>query len=112
WAGWYTGVGHYADQSAFRIERQLDVADAHGLQVQLVVNDHGQVRSLDGGRWLENPYNALNGGPVPSDHPEQFFTNAQARELFKHRLRYLVARYGAYRNVLAWELFNEVQFVG
>ncbi len=35
-----------------------------------------------------------------------------AKELFKQRLRYLVARYSAYRNLLAWELFNEIQFVG
>ena len=112
WAGWYTGVGHYADQSAFRIERQLDVAEEHGLQVQLVFNDHGQVSSRGADRWNQNPYNAANGGPVAADHPEAFFTNAEARELFKHRLRYLVARYGAYRNVLAWELFNEAQFVG
>lgn len=112
WAGWYTGVGQYAGQSAFRIERQLDVAEEHGLQVQLVLNDHGQVRSMVDGRWAENPYNAANGGPVDADQPEAFFTDPEARSLFKQRLRYLVARYGAYRNVLAWELFNEVQFVG
>ena len=114
WAGWYTGAGQYADQSAFRIERQLDVAEAHGLQVQLVLEDHGQVRDIndDGGRWDENPYNAANGGPVPAANPEQFFTDPEAKRLFQQRLRYLVARYGAYRNLLAWELFNEVQFVG
>lgn len=112
WAGWYTGVGQYAGQSAFRIERQLDVAEEHGLQVQLVLNDHGQVRSMVDGRWAENPYNAANGGPVDPDHPEAFFTDPEAKSLFKERLRYLVARYGAYRNLLTWELFNEVQFVG
>src|SRR6476620_9860893 len=112
WAGWYTGVGQNAGQSAFRIERQLDVAEEHGLQVQLVLNDHGQVRSMVDGRWAENPYNAANGGPVDAAHHEQFFTNATAKQLFKQRLRYLVARYSDYRNLLAWELFNEVQFVG
>ncbi len=112
WAGWYTGVGQYAGQSAFRIERQLDIAEQYGLQVQLVINDHGQVSSRGADRWSENPYNAARGGPVPAANPEQFFTNPSARELFKQRLRYLVARYGAYRNLLAWELFNEVQFTG
>lgn len=112
WAGWYTGVGQYAGQSAFRIERQLDVAEEHRLQVQLVLNDHGQVRSMADGRWAANPYNAANGGPVDAAHPEQFFTNPEARSLFKQRLHYLVARYSAYRNLLTWELFNEVQFVG
>ena len=45
-------------------------------------------------------------------NPAAFFTDPEAKALFKQRLRYLVARYGAYRNLLAWELFNEVQFVG
>ena len=112
WAGWYSGVGHYAGQSAFRIERQLEVAEEHGLQVQLVINDHGQGAAGPTAGGTENPYNAANGGPVAADHPEAFFTDPTASQLFKQRLRYLVARYGAYRNVLAWELFNEAQFVG
>ena len=112
WPHWYTGVGQYAGQSAFRIERQLDVAAEHGLQVQLVLNDHGQFSSMTHGRWAENPYNDAHGGPVPSADPAAFFTDPEAKELFKQRLRYLVARYGAYRNLLTWELFNEVQFVG
>ena len=52
------------------------------------------------------------GGPVPADSPDEFFSNAQARDLFERRLRYVVARWGGYTNVLAWELFNEVQFAG
>ena len=59
-------------------------------------------------RWEDNPYNAANGGPVAADDPAAFFTDPTARDLFKKRLRYLVARYGAYRDILAWELFNEI----
>ena len=53
-----------------------------------------------------------NGGPVPEDDPAAFFSDPTAKQLFKQRLRYLVARYGAYRDILAWELFNETQFIG
>jgi hypothetical protein len=36
------------------------------------------------------------------------FTDPRAKELFQRRLRYVVARWGAYPNVLGWELWNEV----
>lgn len=112
WSGLYTGVGQYSQVSAFRIDQALELADEHGLQVQLVLNDHGQFSTYVDGRWADNPYSTAHGGPVPAATPTDFFTNPEAKRLFKQRLRYLVARYGAFRNVLAWELFNEVQSVG
>ena len=48
----------------------------------------------------------------PAEDPAAFFSDPTAKQLFKQRLRYLVARYGAYRDILAWELFNETQFIG
>ena len=46
------------------------------------------------------------GGPVQS--PKEFFTNPDAKALFKQRLRYLVSRFGHSTSVFAWEFFNEV----
>lgn len=112
WSGQYRGVGQYADIPAFRIEQVLDLAEEYGLEVQLVLNDHGQFSDWVNARWSENPYSSARGGPVPASDPAAFFTHPTARELFRQRLRYLVARYAAYRDILAWELFNEVQFVG
>jgi probable HAF family extracellular repeat protein len=111
-SGQYDGVGRYADIPAFRVEQILDLAEQYGLEVQLVLNDHGQFSSHVNPRWHDNPYNEANGGPVPEDDPAAFFSDPTARGLFKQRLRYLVARYGAYRDILAWELFNETQFIG
>ncbi|MCA9770999.1 MAG: hypothetical protein KC466_01240, partial [Myxococcales bacterium] len=37
-----------------------------------------------------------------------FFTDDEARGLFRRRLRYLAARWSAMSNLLAWELWNEV----
>ncbi len=112
WSGFYNGVGVYSLQAAYRIEKILELAQSHGVAVQLVLNDHGQFSSWVDARWSDNPYNSLNGGPVLSSQPGQFFTNTLAIELHKRRLRYLVARYGAFSNLLCWELFNEVQFSG
>ena len=131
WSGFYDGVGAYSLPAAWRMDQVLGSAEAHGLYVQLVLNDHGQYNSRADGRWQVrcndpsdgctpgepgydpgNPYSDAVGGPVPADRPDQFFSDARARELFERRLRYVVARWGGYTNVLAWELFNEVQFVG
>jgi len=43
------------------------------------------------------------------DRPEYFWKNEEAIGLFKRRLRYIVARWGYSTNILAWELWNEVE---
>jgi hypothetical protein len=55
--------------------------------------------------WPVSPYNAANHGPAT--RPADFFTDESARRMLKRRLRYLVARYAAYTNLMCWELFNE-----
>jgi hypothetical protein len=46
------------------------------------------------------------GGPLPA--AVEFFKGQMAEQLFKRRLTYLAARYGAFRSLLGWELFNEL----
>ena len=63
--------------------------------------------------WAQNPYNTNNtvgstNGFLTS--PVQFFTDATAKALTKRKLRYAVARWGYSTSIMAWELFNEVQF--
>ncbi len=112
-SGFYSGAGVYSQRAAWRVDRFMDLALAGDIQVQLVLNDHGQFSSYVNPRWDEgNPYGSAEGGPVPQGNPELFFTNPSARELFRRRLRYIVARWGAYPNLLCWELWNEVQFAG
>jgi hypothetical protein len=57
-------------------------------------------------RWRRNPYNAANGGPCT--RPEDYFTDAKSRDLVRRRLRYSVGRWGWASNLVAWELWNEV----
>ncbi|MCH5373543.1 MAG: hypothetical protein JJ992_06170, partial [Planctomycetes bacterium] len=61
------------------------------------------------GMWDRCPYNAANGGPC--QRPEEFFTNAKAKELFKRRLRYIVARWSYSPAILSWEFWNEVDII-
>ena len=54
-----------------------------------------------------NPYNVKNGGFLQT--PEDFFINSQARALTKRKLYYILARWGYSPNIMAYELFNEVE---
>jgi hypothetical protein len=86
------------------------VALAERLDVpfQMVLQHHGQFSTKVNPNWKEHPWNVANGGFLKS--PDDFFTDPKAQELTRRKLRYIVARYGYSPAVMAWELFNEVEF--
>lgn len=103
-----TGPGRYDLAACAYFDRVLQLAAERRIAVMLTFQNHSQL--LDEthwgpGDWPRDAYNAANGGPAT--RPVNYFDPGPARTLFKHRLRYLVARYGAFTNVLAWELWNE-----
>ncbi len=88
-------------------------AEQAGVHFQLTLQHHGQYASAVDSNWGQNPYNTTN--TVGSTNgfltdPVQFFTNTTAKALTKRKLRYAVARWGYSPAIMAWELFNEVQF--
>ncbi len=94
----------------------VEGAEKNDIYFQWVLQHHGQYSSVSGYKyshnvnpnWEQNPYNIKNGGFLKS--PEDFFTDPQARLLTKRKLYYIVARWGYSPNILAYELFNEVEF--
>ena len=101
----------YRMDNAWRLDRVLAEAERRGIYVMLCFDYHGifEVKpDFWGGNnfWPRHPYNATNGGPCKVQN--DFFTNAEARKLYQKRLRYLVARWTAFPNILAWEFFNEI----
>src|SRR5579862_3120061 len=87
-------------------------ADQAGIHFQMVLQHHGQYSSTNGSdvnpNWEQNPYNVANGGFLTN--ATNFFTDATARALTKRKLRYIVARWGYSPAIMAFEMFNEVQF--
>jgi hypothetical protein len=83
-------------------------AEKYDIKFQWVLHHHGQVSSTVNPNWPDHPWNAKNGGFLKSS--EDFFTDAEAKRRTKAMLRYLVARYADSPSIMAWELFNEVQF--
>jgi hypothetical protein len=94
---------------AIRLDKVFDKAEEYGIYLQLVLLNHGQFSAVTNPYWGSNPYNSANGGIL--DFPIQFFTNMEARRIYKNELRFIIARYGYSEHLMAWELFNEVDWI-
>jgi hypothetical protein len=86
----------------------VGAAEKNGLRIQMTLQHHGQYSTTVNPNWREHPWNEANGGFLKS--PVEFFTHPRARELTRMKYRYIVARWGYSPAVMAWELFNEVQY--
>ncbi|KPK39243.1 MAG: hypothetical protein AMJ78_08790 [Omnitrophica WOR_2 bacterium SM23_29] len=104
--GYFHGLNNYNLENAKLLDDIFALAQEYDIYLQLVLNTHGQLSTKEDPEWLNNPYNAVNGGPC--EEPNEFFTNEEAKELFKYRMRYIVARWGYLTNLMGWELWNEV----
>ena len=81
--------------------------DLNGISYQLVLFNHGAFSTTVDSDWAKNPWNTVNGGWLKS--PADFFVDSEAKRRTKMWLRYAVARYGSDPNLMAFELFNEVE---
>lgn len=98
---------------AYSFDHILDLAEEYGIYLQIPMMHTGWLRlesdNAISGKWNACPYNVANGGYL--NEPSEFFTDERAKEDTKKLLRYYVARYGYSRNIMNWELYNEVGLV-
>jgi hypothetical protein len=86
----------------------VSAADQAGIHFQMTLQHHGQYSTAVDANWPQNPWNTANGGFL--SNATNFFTDATARDLTKRKYHYIIARWGYSPAIMAWELFNEVQF--
>ncbi len=108
------GLGRYYQKTANRLDEIIRLTEEKGIYIMLTIDYHGIFKSFidrwaSNAEWRTNPYNAANGGPCQSQ--EDFFTNAEARKIYKNKLRYLVARWGYSTHLAVWEFWNEIDNV-
>jgi hypothetical protein len=106
----FHGVGYYNPYRAWMLDYILEQAEANGILLILVLNNHGKFGALNDTQWALNPYNRANGGFL--DSCEEYFTNPEARAAFRRTCDYIVARWGASPNLLMWKLFSEIDLTG
>jgi len=109
-AGWrdFEGLRRYHQPNGRYQDWLFDFCAENGIYIMLCLQHHGQVSSRVNPNWVDSPYNAANGGPCANTW--EFFTDEVALAHTRNRLRYIVARWGYARSIMAWELFNEVDW--
>jgi hypothetical protein len=104
------GLGKYNFENAAKLDSILVLAESYQIYIMLCFDYHGALQRNQGyfneNRWVDNPYNSSNRGPCSSK--SDFFTNPAAKNYYKNRLNYIVARYSYSPHILAWEFWNEV----
>jgi hypothetical protein len=104
----YNGLKNYKQDRAFELDWLMDYAAQNGLYLDICLQNHGQILASGGSdaQWAGNPYSTALGGMCAS--PTDFWTNATAKNTYKNKLRYILARWGYSPNIACWELFNEM----
>jgi hypothetical protein len=102
---------NYRLNRAWQLDETFRIAESNGIWLMLCLDYHGMFQTVPdqfGGNnaWPTNPYNSANGGPCAA--PNDFFTSTTARDIYKKRLRYIIARWGASPNLHSWQFFNEI----
>ena len=102
-------VGNLSLEAARKWDAIVDAAEQQGIYFQMVLQHHGQYSTRTDSNWRSHPWNKANGGWL--DSAAGFFTDPRALALTRAKYRYIVARWGYSPAIMAWELFNEVQYV-
>lgn len=109
--GWrdFEGLRRYHQKNAAYQDWLFEFCREKEVKVMLTLQHHGQISSIVNPEWNDNPYNITNGGMCQDVW--NFFSSEQAKSDTKNRLRYIVARWGYSQQIMAWELFNEVDWM-
>lgn len=102
------GLMNYTNRMdrAFMVDSTFRMSRDYGLYLQLAFSIHDELKNGYAGEdWLSNSYNIINGGPCTE--PMEFFTNTEAKDAFKNRMRYISARWGSASRLFGWELLSE-----
>lgn len=86
-----------------KMDKLVELCDSLGIYMMLALESH--VGYMDEG-WETSSYNIKNGGYAKT--PSEFFSNEKAKEQYKNKLRFMIARWGYSPSIGAWEFFNEV----
>ncbi len=91
----------------------IDYAFQHGVAVMPCIFNQRDFKNKnpldpsDSSKWANNPFHTILG----LDNPCEFFTDNNAKAITKNLIRYIVSRWGYATNIVAWELWNEVDLV-
>jgi hypothetical protein len=96
----------FNESGSERLDQLMEIAEKNNIYLMLALESHV---GYMGTGWDTSVYNVKNGGYAAT--PEEFFSNPKTKQLYKNKLRYMVARWGYSTKIGAWEFFNEIDNV-
>jgi len=109
-------------EDLYRLDAIIQAAEARGIALQIVLLWHQGYAGTSGApvniprtplrppaddyTWFNNPLSAARGGPIPNS--PAFFSSEEGRNLFRARLRYMIARYSYSPSIFAWEVIDQI----
>ena len=104
----YTKTGEVDQSWAAQWDQVFDKAQADGIYILPVFSGWFDWNAGSGySTWKSNPLNQANGGPVKT--PGELFQKGSATQnMWMNWMQSLVKRWQGRKNILAWEIFSEV----
>lgn len=105
----YTNQGAINEEWARNWEWLFNQAEEHGVYVLPFFTGWFNWNTIGFNSWADNPLNAANGGPAqnPLDVFEQ---GSPTQQIYFQWMKSVIARWQNRPNILAWELYSEVNF--
>ncbi|KAL5516111.1 hypothetical protein EMCRGX_G001382 [Ephydatia muelleri] len=104
------GMANFSLPNSWRLDYVVELAEVKGIHLLMCTESFNCfcTNTKNPCFWGQDfcYYNKAVGGIL--DLPEEFFTNPDAMNDYKNKLRYVIARYSYSTAVFAWEFFNEV----
>lgn len=97
-------VGVYNEDIAKQFDEFLDLSEKAGIFVITYLWDTFHMDYA----WDKSPYNIKNGGPCR--YVSDMLTNRDAIELQKKKFKWAIDRWGNRKNIVAWDLMNEIEW--
>jgi hypothetical protein len=97
----YHGVEYYNQGNAARLDRLMELAEAHEMYVNLETMNHGMLSTVVDSDWEHSPWNKYTHPNGYLAYATEYITNERAIRWHRNRIRYAVARWG-YSTAIAW----------
>jgi hypothetical protein len=109
----FYGLGRYNLANAWKLDYLIEFALKKGINLHLVLDNHGKLSEKNDQEWEYNPFNAKDNPFAVADGAfikdiKEFFTSEKAMEYNRKRNRYIAARWGACTNIMVFEFWSEV----
>lgn len=114
----YNGSGYMHPQMGWEFDQIYKNAQEKGVYLLMCMDNAHSTINLTYAKDNQKLYDKFlpyahylkeNGGCIETS--KEFFINEEAKKLFKQKLRYCIARYGAYQSFAVTELLNELRHI-